>query len=74
MSGNVWEWCWDWHAAYEETSLTNPRGPEKGLYRTLRGGSWADNINYQRVASRGKESPNGKYSSIGMRLVRNFTD
>jgi sulfatase modifying factor 1 len=71
MSGNVWEWCWDWHTAYQETLLKNPRGPETGNYRTLRGGSWADNLNYQRVASRGKESPNGKYSSIGMRLVRN---
>lgn len=71
MSGNVWEWCWDWYDNYAGNPLVNPLGPDKGAYRVLRGGSWADNLNYQRTSGRGKENPTGKYSSIGLRIVRN---
>ncbi|MFO7660344.1 MAG: SUMF1/EgtB/PvdO family nonheme iron enzyme [Candidatus Cloacimonadaceae bacterium] len=72
MSGNIWEWCWDWYDNYSETELVNPCGAENGQYKIIRGGSWADNKNYQRVASRGKENPSGKYSSIGLRIARNI--
>jgi formylglycine-generating enzyme required for sulfatase activity len=40
MSGNVWQWCWDWHAAYGGQDADNPIGPNKGNSRVLRGGSW----------------------------------
>ncbi len=74
MSGNIWEWCWDWYDNYIEAELINPCGPKQGLYKIIRGGSWADNKNYQRVASRGKENPSGKYSSIGLRIARNIVN
>ncbi|MCX7046564.1 MAG: SUMF1/EgtB/PvdO family nonheme iron enzyme [Candidatus Sumerlaeota bacterium] len=40
MSGNVWEWCHDWYAAYDSAAQTNPVGASSGTYRVLRGGSW----------------------------------
>ena len=39
MSGNVWEWCWDWYAD-EFQAGPNPHGADSGSSRGVRGGSW----------------------------------
>ena len=38
MSGNVWEWCWDWYGSINESTATD--GASSGIVRVLRGGSW----------------------------------
>ena len=55
MTGNVWEWCFDWHGSdyYSDTSLVDPEGPGSGSLRVLRGGSWYVNTDYLRCANRG---------------------
>jgi iron(II)-dependent oxidoreductase len=44
MTGNVAEWTADWYnrTYYSVTPDKNPKGPETGMYRVFRGGSWSD--------------------------------
>jgi formylglycine-generating enzyme required for sulfatase activity len=58
LSGNVWEWVWDWYQAnYEALSCDDPIGPSTGAYRVIRGGSWYYPATYARVAKRNYNTP-----------------
>jgi len=68
MSGNVWEWCWDWDASYDNKQRINPIGPDKGGNRVSRGGSWGGGARDCRAANRDGHSPDYRYNYIGFRL------
>ena len=71
MSGNVWEWCWDWSAAYSGDEQTDPHGPDAtGSFRVLRGGSWDGGAGILRSAGRFGIAPGGDAGSLGFRPCR----
>lgn len=71
MSGNVWEWCWDWYSDYLSSSLQiNPRGPDSGDSRVLRGGSWHSAPIRIRCARRGSYTPDVLSAHIGFRIAK----
>lgn len=69
MYGNVWEWIADW---YDDTLVggMNPRGPDDGSHRVIRGGSWGSAARSLRSAFRDSVSPGLRYAFVGFRLVR----
>lgn len=75
MAENVHEWCSDWYGKpYDPADVDDPRGPEDGVRRASRGGSWRHRVKVTRVTARSSLSPERRYNDYGMRVYADVAE
>ncbi len=74
LAGNVREWVQDWYDSeyYSTSPDKNPKGPDNGILKVLRGGSWRSFDTDLRANSRGKGGFALKTHGIGFRCARDI--
>jgi len=72
MHGNIWQWTKDWYGEYNVNEKINPKGPEKGVNKIIRGGGWHNAAWECRSAYRGGAGlyPGTRGTGIGFRIVK----
>ena len=69
MSGNVWEYCYDWFDYYSSNAQTDPTGPASGYERVTRGGGWYGPDIFCFLWTRSGSAPNESFFNIGLRIA-----
>ena len=69
MSGNVWEWCWDWYDDNTPAEGHDLDGVGAGSARVIRGGSWFNRAIYAACASRDISNPVSRCDYLGLRVA-----
>jgi sulfatase modifying factor 1 len=72
MSGNMWEWVADWYDPYYGDRMPdcNPKGPETGTLRTLRGGCWSSLPGNLTTTARARAVIGSRTTYSGFRCVK----
>lgn len=72
MAGNAREWVQDWYDPhyYPDAPERNPTGPEKGVVRSIRGGSWHSPLADIGAAARGRGGFALQTHGTGFRCAR----
>ncbi len=77
MSGNVFEWCWDWQINDSDNiDINTPyTGITSGINRVLRGGAWDSSDTYCAISYRRRyDRPLTRNRQVGFRVVRTLSE
>lgn len=72
ITGNVWEWTSDYYSDnyYSVSPAENPKGPERGRFKVIRGGSWHSGPMCVQTYYRNGLSPSWLDFAVGFRCVK----
>ena len=72
ITGNVWEWTSDFYSAdyYAVSTVENHKGPERGRFKVIRGGSWHSGAMCVQTYYRNGLSPSWVDFAVGFRCVK----
>ena len=72
MAGSVSEWTADWFEReyYAKSPHENPKGPDTGMYKVIRGGAWSDSAARITVFFRNWVRPNQRTPNLGFRCAK----
>jgi len=77
MAGNVWDWVSDWFdpTYYKVSPYYNPQGPDSGIHKVFRGGSWSSDLAvYLRTMTRNHNKPNTWNPYVGIRCAKDVDE
>lgn len=70
MSGNAWEWCYDYWGSYPNKSLKDPTGPSMSQWRVIRGGAWYNVDEMSKITTRDGPLPTVHNFYYGFRVAK----
>ena len=72
MSGNIAELVFDWFAPdyYEKSPVENPTGPDSGIFKVFRGGSFDSPVIWASRSARNFHTANVMLDDVGFRCAR----
>ncbi len=70
LSGNVYEWTWDWSGGFPAGTLVDYRGPATGTARTRCGSYWGFDVSLLVLNQRHNGFPNHQHAGFGFRIAR----
>jgi len=71
LAGNASEWVADWYSeSFATGDVRNPKGPESGPGKGIRGGGWQEPAERLRSTKRFHASPDTRADDIGFRCAR----
>jgi eukaryotic-like serine/threonine-protein kinase len=71
MVGNVWEWTSDWYAVYPAQAQRNPKGPDAGERKAIRGGGFNGEFAlWMKPAARYHQLATASVHAVGFRCAK----
>jgi formylglycine-generating enzyme required for sulfatase activity len=70
LAGNVSEWVGDWYQeSFESSDFLNPKGPESGIGKVIRGGGWYDPWERLKSTKRFQSAKTYRSDDLGFRCA-----